>query len=612
MPSNGSGRRRFGRFELDSAAQQLLLDGRQVKIQPQPLSVLSVLVQHAGQVVTRERLRDEVWGESTFVEFDQGLNYSIRQIRLALRDDAAKPAYIETLPKQGYRFIASVTGPEPEEAEHSIANAGTEHAVDLLDRRHFQWRWAIAVLALLIGLAIWWTRPVRNVTVAVLPFVNFSPDSENEYFSRGLTEEIVQSLSVINGLDVISSSSSAALKQEGLDAREIGRRLNAAELIQGTVRKQDDLLRITVQLVRASDGKAHWSSTYDRKLRDIFNIQEELAESIADALRIKLGSGPRRYTDNVEAYQFYLRGLDSMERRNNGARAMQYFEKAAALDANYALAYAGVADAALNMDRDHQLSHEDAQSRAKAAAESAVGLDPMLAEAHIALAMVRTTEYNWQEAERELRHAIELNPNSALAHLDLGVSVLLPQSRFDEAIGEIRRSLALDPLSSNTNTLFAFALVLAGRYEAAEKQARNTNVLDPMRSEPYLFLGQALYFQGRNREAIAAMREGDKWAPSGQADGWLACADVHAGMRDEALQLLRDNLPGGSRKSVPNRRLLPVYACLGDKAHAIEILGAMYAEREPLLPVFLLYPDLASIRSDPHVVALRERINLGH
>jgi serine/threonine-protein kinase len=347
-------------------------------------------------------------------------------------------------------------------------------------------------------------------------------------------------------------------------------------------------------------------------MRDIFDIQEELAAAIAGALRVKLGSGSRRYTDNVEAYQLYLQGRDAMESRRGGFTATQYFEKAIALDATYALAYAGIADAALDLDQTHQLSHEDAQSRAKAAAERAVELDPMLAEAHTTLGAVRAKEYDWDGAQSELRRAIELNPNSALAHVDLGLSVLLPQRRFDEAIGEIRRSVALDPLSSNTNSLLAFALLLAERYEDAEKQARKTIVLDPMRSEPYLFLGQALYWQGKNREAMAAMQEAEQRAPTGPADGWLACADVRAGMRDDALHILRDNLPGGSRKSVPNRRLLPIYACLGDRTHAIQALEKMYAEREPLLPVFMLYPELASIRSDPQFEALRERINLRH
>jgi TolB-like protein/DNA-binding winged helix-turn-helix (wHTH) protein/Flp pilus assembly protein TadD len=608
----GHGRIQFGRFKLDPSAQKLLRDGRAVKIQPQALRVLSVLVEYAGKIVTREELRDRIWGESTFVEFDQGLNYSIRQIRLALGDNANAPTFIETLPKQGYRFIASLSLPESEQAGESPSSPETAPSISLSGHRRFRRGWAIPVLAFVLGLVTWWTPPARNVTIAVLPIANVSPDSENEYFSRGLTEEIVQSLSMINGLEVISSGSSAALKQDGLDAREIGKRLNATELIQGTVRKQDDLLRITIQLIATSDGKTLWAGTYDRKVQDVFGIQEELAGSIASALRVKLGSVRRRYTDNVEAYEAYLRGRGSMESPGKAVPAMRYFEKAVALDANYALAHAAVAEAALAMDVTHQLPHEDAQPRARASAERAVDLDPMLPEAHTALAKVFAADYDWQGAERELRRAIQLNPNGALAHLSLGFSVLLPQSRFDEAIAEIRRSLALDPISSNINTSLTFALLLAGRYQEAERQAKRTNALDPRQPQPYLFLGQALYWQGKNQEAVAAMQEAEKNARPGAADGWLACADIHAGKRDEALQVLRDNLPGGTRKSVPNRRLLPIYACLGDKAHAIEALEKMYAEREPFLPVYLLYPELASIRSDPQFMAVRERINLRH
>ena len=445
-----------------------------------------------------------------------------------------------------------------------------------------RWKWAAAIALPLFfvisGIAFWrWTRPSGKPTIAVLPFVNLSVDAQNDYFSDGLTEEIIQSLSVLEGVDVTSRTSSFALKGARLDIRDIGGKLNATVLLEGSVRSQGDQLRVTAQSIRASDGKHIWSSTYDRQLRDVFAIQEEIAGSIASALRLKFGAGQRHYTDNLEVYDLYLRGRyalsRSLEPGGFAKTALQYFEQAIAKDANYALAYAGAADALLMMDASFLLPHDEAFARAKSAAGKALELDPMLSEAHTTLALIHAREFAWQEAERSLRRAIDLNPNNAQAHQQLGVSVLVPQGRFDEGLGEIRRAVALDPLSPATSTALAGALLGAGRYEGAIDQARKAIALDPTRPGPSFLLGRALYSQGRTAEALAIIQEVARRTENGESTQWLACGYVRAGQRDQALRLLEKNLQGAYRRPTPVRRLANIYACLGDESRAFEYLG---------------------------------------
>ncbi len=623
----------FGPFRIDAAERLLLREGEVIPLTPKAFDLLLTLVTHSGHMLEKEELMKQVWPDS-FVE-EANLSRIIFTLRKALGEKHDGHQYIETIPTRGYRFVVDVTELGISNDELRISNEEARSSTEApppnssFEIRHSKFPvshsgpWykrltrpkqvtAIALPLCLVIAAIgtWrWMRPSAKVSIAVLPFVNLSSDPENEYFSDGLTEEIIQSLSGVEGLEVTSQTSSFALKGAHLDIREIGGKLNATVLLEGSVRKVGDRLKATAQLIRAADGKHLWSNSYDRQMRDIFAIQEEIAGSIANALRLKFGAGQRRYTDNLEAYQLYLQGRYALEHRSV-ANALHYFEHAIEKDTNYALAYAGAADAFLAMNRDHMLPHGEAHSQARAAADKALQLDPMLSEAHTALAMIRAREYAWQEAERIFRRAIGLNPSNALAHQELGNSVLIPLGRVDEGLAEIRRSLALDPLSWWTSQILAWALVSTGRYAEAEDQARKAIVLDPTRPESYLFLGRALYWQGRNAEGLAAMQEGDRRAPGGQATGWLACACVRAGRRDEALRLLQEDLRGAGGRPAPNSRLLTFYACLGDKESAFEYLEKMYEERFPLLPHFLMYAELAWMRSDPRFAALRQKIGL--
>ena len=289
-----------------------------------------------------------------------------------------------------------------------------------------------------------------------------------------------------------------------------------------------------------------WSDRFDRTLTDVFAIQDEISRGIVNTLRLNLSPGRRRYEANLEAYDLYLRGRHLMASfpaprgRPIALPAVQYFEQAIAKDGNYAIAYAGMADALIAMERNVGTANPfgaTVLSKAKDAAERAVKLDPMLSEGHSAVASIRAREYAWQEAERGFRQAIDLNPNNALAHLELGASVLVVQGRFDEGLREVRRALALDPLSPYVNTEVGAALTLAGRYGEAVDQLRKASSLDPSRTRPYNLLGRALTLQGKPDEALEAFDESIKRGIA--YPEWLACAEVRAGRRDKALGILQ-------------------------------------------------------------------------
>lgn len=295
------------------------------------------------------------------------------------------------------------------------------------------------------------------MTVAVLPLENLGNEAARQYFADGLTDEIIRNLAVIEGLTVRSRTSSFALKGKLLNVGEAGQQLGADYLVEGSVMHAGDQLRINVAFIRVRDDFRLWSGQFDRKLTDVFAIQDEISRGIVNSLRLNVGGG-RRYETNLEAYEFYFRGRHAMEGfpavgRPVARGAIQYFAQAIAKDSNYPLAYAGIADALLAIDEN--IAAQDAYPRAKAAAAKALELDPLLSEAQSAWGSVRAREYAWPDAERAFRRAIELNPNNALAHLGLGISVLVLQGRFDEGLAEVRRAVILDPLSPYTSTELA-------------------------------------------------------------------------------------------------------------------------------------------------------------
>jgi TolB-like protein/tetratricopeptide (TPR) repeat protein len=477
--------------------------------------------------------------------------------------------------------------------------------------------WAAAAAAALViaGAATWrpWERPGRApVAIAVLPFENQDRDTASDYFADGLTDEIIRNLSIIDGLIVPSRTSSFAIKGKGLNASEAGKQLGAQYLLEGSVLHDGDQLRVTVALVQVGDGVRLWSERFDRKLTDVFAIQDEISRGIVNTLRLKLRSGGRRYETNLEAYDLYLRGRNIMASfpapgdRPIAKPAIDYFEQAIAKDPNYALAYAGMADAFLAVERNvvrAQGPGAAAFPRARAAAERAIELDPMLSEAQSAMASVRAREYEWEKAERGFRDAIESNPNNALARLQLGAGVLVVQGRFDEGLDEVRRAVALDPLSPYANTEAGAAFLLAGRYPEAIEQLQKAISLDASRNRPFNLMARALYMQGKTPEALTVFEDIIK---RGGAPGWQVCVQMRAGRQDKAVALLQQRLSAGA----PTRALAETYACLGDAEHALEYLERSLEERQAGLAEIIQAPELAWMRQNPRFAALRQKLNL--
>jgi TolB-like protein len=427
-------------------------------------------------------LKESVIAHEVFrrqADYDPKLDAIVRTEAVRLRArlekyyqaDGSEDPWIIDLPKGGYRPVVR---------QRLAVVPGTDIPPGRPERaaRLSRIRWTAGAVAALVLVAIaaawWWTRQGRtDLTIAVLPLVN-QGDPANEYFADGLTDEIIRNLSIIEGVTVPSRTSSFAIKGKGLSLAESGRQLGAEYLVEGSVLHAGDQLRITVALVRARDEQRLWGpNRFDRTLTDVFAIQDEISRGIVNTLRLNLSPGRRRYEANLEAYDLYLRGRHLMASfpargRPIAVPAVQYFEQAIAKDGNYAIAYAGMADALIAMERNVGGANPFGAtilSKAKDAAERAIALDPMLSEGHSAVASIRAREYAWQEAERGFRLAIKLNPNNALAHLELG-TVLTVQERFDEGLREARRALALDPLSPYVNTEVGAALILAPRRPA--------------------------------------------------------------------------------------------------------------------------------------------------
>jgi TolB-like protein/Tfp pilus assembly protein PilF len=429
-----------------------------------------------------------------------------------------------------------------------------------------------------------------------------------DYFTDGLTDEVIRSLSVIEGLTVRAGTSSFALKGKGLNAVEAGAQLDADYLVEGAVLQAGDQLRVNVALVEAREGARVWSNRYDRKLTDVFAIQDEISRGVVTTLQLRV-SGRRRYEANLEAYDLYLRGRQIMAAfpsgrgRSVAMPAVEFFQSAIEKDPNYAIAYAGMADAFIAVERNMGASNTvDAWPRAKAAAASALERDPMLSEAHAAMAAIRAREYGWQDAERAFRRAIELNPNNALAHLELGVRVLAIQARIDEGLAEVRRAVALDPLSPYVNTEAGESLILAGRYDEAVARFRKAIDLDPNRPRPYHLLARVLCLQGNAAAAQDAIDQSFK--RGAVAIPWLACVAFKTGRREQALALL-DQV----RSSDSSYRMAWIYACLGDE-QALSALEQVSAQNGPRLPELLRSPEFAFLRSNPRFAALLTKVNL--
>ena len=632
-------RLRFGVFELDLHSGELRKHGLRIRLQEQPFQVLATLLEHPGEVVTREELQKKLWPADTFVDFDHGLNKAINKIRDALGDSSDSPRFVETVARRGYRFLAEVKIDEaaPAAVMESAPPSPTAQQVPApasLGREPASPKRALPLTAkisalllfiLVAAVAAWKFRgpssqPLVVRSLAVLPLESLSNDASQEYFADGMTDELISDLGQISALRVISRTSVMVYKHAHKPLPQIARELNVDAVVEGTVLRSGDRVRITAQLIEASADKHLWSQSYEGELRDTLALQNQVARAIADQIRISLNPQEQAALKSVrvvnpQAYESYLKGRFFWNKRTtNGLRvALAYFNQAIEEDPKYPQAYSGLADTyALLGDWEYAaMTPKEALPKAKAAAIKALELDNTLGEAHNSLAFcLDVFDWDLDSAEREFRRAIELNPSYATAHHWYGSHLLL-LGRNDQAIEEISKAQSLDPLSLIINADLAEALTISHSYDQAIAQSRKTIEMDPSFPLAHTQLAQAYLQKHMNSEAIAELRKAVELSGGSPACmSTLARAQAASGNRAEALTILA----ALKKRAVPDYSdaadVAVVYAALGDSDQAMIWLEKAFEQR--FNPSVLLRPAFDPLRPDPRFQKFLTRVGLPH
>jgi eukaryotic-like serine/threonine-protein kinase len=504
-------------------------------------------------------------------------------------------------------------------ASESLVTQSVQPTVPLPSmRRTSRWTRWLAVAAALVVLggagSVWLiVSKAQLPVIAVLPFKNLSAEADSDYFVDGLTDEVIRNLSVIDGLSVRSSTSSFAFKNKPRNTREVGKQLNANLVLEASVLRVGTQLRINVQLVRAADDVPLWSERYDRELKDVFAIQDEISRSIVNELRLKLGRGQRRYDTNVDAYDLYLKGRTFLGRRGTPSleQAAELFEQALAKDSTFAPAHAGLANAYALMlaPTSSTLQFETAQAILRPAALKARELDPLLADAHMAMGWLCAHERDWGNAEKAFQRAIELDPSLTQAYTSYSISTLQPLGKLDEALRLLGTASRSDPLSLEVEREIGEVRFLAGRYGEAIDTFQRVIAVEPDFPFVKSDLGRALMFAGRLPEGTSVIeslhgRNLGRFKPSkARRSPWLAYAYVQIGRREDAETLAaeHEDSPAG---------LAVIYAALGDKDRSFEALERTAVVEPHHLGRLLMYPELAPLRGDPRFTALRASFGL--
>jgi TolB-like protein/DNA-binding winged helix-turn-helix (wHTH) protein/Tfp pilus assembly protein PilF len=540
---------RFGVFELDLQARELRKQGRRIKLQEKPFETLALLLEHTGEIVSRDQLRERLWPVDTFVQFDDNLNSAIKRVRKALGDSAENPRYVETVPRRGYRFVPPV----------ERVTAAPEAISSSSPRPRFHKRLAIGagLLAALLLLALAGLLPTRTgkiasgrTILAVLPFRNLSGDPAQEYISDGLTELLIAHIGRLNpkSLGIIARSSIMRYKDAQPDVRQIAADLDVACVVEGSVRSSGGRVVITAQLVEAMARTQIWSETYDRPGGDLFAIQRDVARGIAKALAIRLlpeqeASLARASTINTEAYDAYLKGLQEWHRgtKESFQSAAAAFERAAALDPSFALAYDGAARAYLSLTDYRFLSAEEGYRKARQQVKIALGLDQTIPQTiELSAELLNKMDSNATGTDEAYRRALALNPSDAYAQRTYAM-YLLGKHHNQDAIGHMVEAVRLDPLSPSTLTYAAYAFFQMNSIARSQEHAKRALALDPNFPFALYVEGHLYESAGKLTEAIASFQKAV--TSSGRTPKYLyALAKVclKAGQRPQAASILRE------------------------------------------------------------------------
>jgi TolB-like protein/DNA-binding winged helix-turn-helix (wHTH) protein/tetratricopeptide (TPR) repeat protein len=606
---------RFGLFEFDPQSGELSKQGSRIRLQGQPVEILSMLLGRPGELVTREELQKKLWPADTFVDFDRSLNAAVKRLRGALGDSAETPRFIETLARRGYRFIA------PVDTRQSAAAEVAAPAPPRPSVRPWYLLAAMLVIPVLAALGVTMYlgkngsgKPMDSLLV--LPLKNLSANPDDGYFADSMTDALNARLAGVSALRVISQTSSFLYKGTAKPLSQIARELNVDGIVEGSVLRSGDRIRINVQLVRPEGEKRIWGQTYERDVRDVLAVQSEVTRAIVDEIRVKLTPGEEARlasvrASNPEAHVAYAKGRFFWNQRTEEGlrKAVEFFGQAIEKDPGYALAYVGLADSWVPRAWYAYLPSKEAFPHAKEAVTKALELDPGLAEAHTTLAFINLYyDWDWGAADREFRRAIELNPNYANAHHWYGEYLSLT-GQHERAIREAERARELDPLSSIINTWVGSRYFFARRYEMALKQYRNVVELDPRFVPAHLALGQAYEQTKMFGEAVGELEKAVEL--SGGSPVYVASL-AHAygvtGRRSDALRLIDDLKKQASRRYVASFDMAIAWLGLGDKERALASLERAIEDRSPRLLFLTVEPRFDPLRSDPRFAVLIKRV----
>jgi len=570
----------FGLFELDRHTGELWKSGQPVKLQPQPAKLLILLANRRGELVTREEIKESLWGADTFVDFEQGLNFSIKKIRSALGDNPDQPEFIQTLPRRGYRFIGSARAESPAVQAAPVPRRKTALLFGLVFLAVASITFAL-IFAFDVGnlRGRWFGGPGAHKiqSLAVLPLRNLSRDPEQEYFSDGMTDELITDLAKSGGLRVISHTSVERYKNTKRPLPEIARELGVDAVVEGTVMRSGNRVRITAQLIDGRSDRHLWADSYERDARDVFGLQDEVAQRIAREVGTSLIAGEqarpasKRVVDPA-AYEAYLKGNFywnqlSCDGFNKGRES---FQLAVAKDPNFAPAYVGLAESYFTL-ADWGCSHEaELIPKSRAAALRAIELDPNSGAAHAWLGKLAFFyEWNLPKAENELKRAIELDPHHLTSHVIYSV-FLVTVGRREDGLAEMRRAKEIDPTSQITNVISIFVFYLAREYDQAIEQGNKTIELYPASAGAYDWLAASYEKRGLYDQASAAYLKAKELQGAPQKEiAAFRSAYQKSGIRgywQKELEAAEQN------KSVDACRMTGLYAHLGEKEQTLQFL----------------------------------------
>ena len=633
---------RFGDdFELNLRAYELRSAGIPLKLKPIPMELLFLLVEHRGELVTREQIVGRIWRKGIFLDTDNSINGAVSRIRQVLRDDPERPRFVQTVTGKGYKFIAPVieirqpatdAGSTPPAAspESLIGQKGAHFRVVQVTSPR---RWgvllgiSIALIAALGGFQWFRSRghpqlPLGRLMLAVLPFENLTGDAGQEYFSDGLTEEMITQLGRLDPqhLGVIARTSVMHYKHNPEQLDRVGAELGVQYLLEGSVRRDSGKVRVTAQLIQTKDQTHVWAQEYDRELKDLLVLQGEIASEISDETQVALGghthitpiNQPSLSPQALEAYDLYLKGQYFWNKRTieGFERAIAYYQQAIAKDPNYARAYAGLANSYSLLTGYSMAPPSEYMPKARAAALRALELDQGLPEAHTALALiVQNYDYDWQTAQKEFRRAIELNPNYATAH-HWYAEHLMWQGRFDEALRESERARQLDPLSLIIASDNGAILYYMRQYDLAIERFRAVREMDPNFSRSGM-IRQAYAQKGMFADALADIEKerrlyGDRpWA-------WSELAYFYGrnGQQAQARLALAKLEQWNRRQPLDPFPILRAHIGMGNKDQAFAYLEKAYLEHSNALTTLKVDPIYDPLRSDPRFQDLLRRAGL--